>query len=339
MNSFLKLSDSQRTLVIEQCSNKIGIPAQAVEKDMWVTVILQLLFDSDLKKNILFKGGTSLSKFGRLIERFSEDIDLAVNPALFGFDDYPTKKQLKKLRKASSLFVKKRLSSILQHQIERYNLNNWLTIEIESDGDGDHTYPEPRKLYVLYTSALPLTLDYIKPKVILETGARSLMEPVVNIHLESIIENLIPTIETSVCNPEVITADPEKTFVEKAFLLYELFSVERDYLSVERKSRHLYDLYVMMDKDFALKSITDDFLWESVRHHREVFTSMNGVNYNCDIRDNIKLTPSEKTSDNWKADYNLMCDAMIYGRKPNWDELISRLKVLERRFKERKILY
>ena len=95
-----------------QCKNLMGLPEQALEKDFWVTVMLQLIFDSDLSKHIIFKGGTSLSKNGNLIERFSEDIDLAVNYDYFGLDDNPTKKQLKKLRKSSSLFVREEMANI-----------------------------------------------------------------------------------------------------------------------------------------------------------------------------------------------------------------------------------
>ncbi len=335
MNSFLDLTDGQRRLVLEQCRNRLGLPEQAVEKDMWVTVILQLLFDSQLKDNIIFKGGTSLSKVGGLIERFSEDIDLAVNPALFGLEGDPTKRQLKKLRKASSLFVKEQLMSVLQSQIDRYELGKWLSLSVEEDGEGDRTYPEPRHLYVSYKSVLPLTLDYVRPVVVLETGARSLMEPVVSLRLKSIIEEQMPNIGTDICQVDVITASPEKTFIEKVFLLHELFSVERETLYAGRKSRHLYDLSMMMDRDFAMKAIRDDELWNSVRHHREVFTSMLGVDYSQDIRDDIKLLPPEKFLDDWRLDYNQMFDAMIYGKKPTWSELLERIRELERRFRDR----
>ena len=53
---------------------------QAVEKDFWVTVILQAVFSLPVAQHLIFKGGTSLSKAWGLISRFSEDIDLAVNP-------------------------------------------------------------------------------------------------------------------------------------------------------------------------------------------------------------------------------------------------------------------
>lgn len=335
MNNFLQLTYAQKELILRQCQSKMGIPEQAVEKDMWVTVILQLLFDTDLGKDMIFKGGTSLSKGGALIERFSEDIDLAVSPHLFGVEDSPSKKQLKKLRKSSSLFVKERLSAVLQSQIERYGLAEWLSIEAEEDGEGDSTYPEPRHLYVSYKSILPLAIEYIKPMVVLEAGARSLMEPVATLNLKSIIEEQMPSITTGICRADISAAAPQKTFVEKAFLLHELFSVERDSLSAARRTRHMYDLAMMMARDFAVKAVTDDKLWESVRRHRERFTSVQGVDYSRDVRDSIVLIPPEKFIDDWKNDYRSMCESMIYGNKPGWNELLGRMQELQSRLRER----
>ena len=335
MNNYIHLTDAQKQIVLTQCKNNLGLPEQAVEKDYWVTVMLQLIFDSELSDHIIFKGGTSLSKNGNLIERFSEDIDLSVNYEYFGLTDEPTKKQLKKLRKSSSLFVREALVNTLASQIERYGLKDQLSITVEPDGEGDSTYPEPRHIYIQYQSVLPVFLDYIKPTITLEVGARSLMEPSVEIPVKTIIQEALPQINTDVVPVNVTTAAPQKTFLEKAFLLHELFSVEHDTLPAKRRSRHLYDLNRMMDRDFAIAAVHDDVLWEYIQHHRERFTSMLGVDYSGDIRDRICLVPPEKHIEDWKKDYQYMCDSMIYGEKPTFTELIESIRELERRFRER----
>ena len=92
MNDFSKLTAAQKQTVLTQCRNMMGLPEQAVEKDYWVTVMLQMIFDSELGEHLIFKGGTSLSKNGNLIDRFSEDIDLAVNYTFLGIEGEPTKK-------------------------------------------------------------------------------------------------------------------------------------------------------------------------------------------------------------------------------------------------------
>ena len=106
MMNWMNLTKEEQVAALQQVAGQKHIPPQAVEKDLWVTVILQVVFSLPFAGKLLFKGGTSLSKvFGR-IERFSEDIDLAVDRTLFGLEGDLTKKQLKSLRKLSSTFVR-----------------------------------------------------------------------------------------------------------------------------------------------------------------------------------------------------------------------------------------
>ena len=69
MNNFWNLTKEQQIAVIEQLVNKMGLPAQAIEKDLWVTTILQLIFSLPFADKLVFKGGTSLSKVWNVIER------------------------------------------------------------------------------------------------------------------------------------------------------------------------------------------------------------------------------------------------------------------------------
>lgn len=82
MNSFVTLSAEERSLFCRQAAERMTmpLPAAVIEKDFWVCWMLQVLNEiPDLQGNITFKGGTSLSKAWGLIERFSEDIDIAIN--------------------------------------------------------------------------------------------------------------------------------------------------------------------------------------------------------------------------------------------------------------------
>jgi predicted nucleotidyltransferase component of viral defense system len=71
MIEWLQLSDDRKRQILQQASAATGLPAHAIEKDWWVTLSLQALFSTKWKDNLVFKGGTSLSKAWRLIERFS----------------------------------------------------------------------------------------------------------------------------------------------------------------------------------------------------------------------------------------------------------------------------
>lgn len=64
MIKWLKLTDNQRKTSMEQASFQSGIIAKAIEKDWWVTLTLKVLFQTAYAENLVFKGGTSLSKCG-----------------------------------------------------------------------------------------------------------------------------------------------------------------------------------------------------------------------------------------------------------------------------------
>lgn len=333
MNKFLELSDSQRKSVYESVAIKVGLPAQVIEKDFWVTAILHTVFTLPVAKQLVFKGGTSLSKGWKLIERFSEDIDIAVDPIILGVPEGDlTKKQIKKLRKTSSLFVLEQLTPMICEELQREGLHSFITVDAQPNGKGDNTYPEPRQIYLHYKSVFDKALTYLRPDVVLEVSARSLIEPTEPIQIKSILGEHLPVLPLT--DSVIHTAIPAKTFLEKVFLLHELFSVPGHGMIAEHKSRHLYDLYVMMNKDFAKKAVIDDILWESIRHHREIYTSVRDIDYTPDVRKRLRLIPREDILDTWRADYDAMKESMIYGNKPSFDELLEGISELQREFRE-----
>lgn len=333
MNRYFTLSTEQQILLLRQTSAKVGLPEQAIEKDLWVTVILQVLFSLPYADKLLFKGGTTLAKAG-LIDRFSEDIDLAIDRSMFGYEGDLTKKQLKTLRKKSSLFVRDVLSSDLRHALDENGLGALCEVESEPDGEGDKTYPEPRKIHIHYHSVFGSPLPYLRPEVMLEVGARSLFEPFQMVQVSSFVTQSTP-IDTSISDVMIPMAEPRKTFLEKAFLLHELFSTGTP-RRADRKSRHLYDLEKMMRHPEILSAMKDDALWNSIHHHRSVFTPLHEVDYSPDIRDRICLVPPDNCIDNWRNDYLAMCESMIYEPRPvSFDQLIAKMRELESKFRRR----
>ena len=112
--------------------------------------------------------------------------------------------------------------------------------------------------------------------------------------------------------------------------MHELFSIEGSGNKANRKSRHLYDIYMMKDKDFAIEALDDDELWENIRHHREIFTSVKGVDYSPGIRKRITIIPREDIKHTWEKDFSEMLENMIYGNnKPNFNEITKQLKKLQ----------
>ena len=317
-------------MVLTQAANKTGLPVQAVEKDLWVTVVLQIVFTLPVANHLVFKGGTSLSKVWKVIHRFSEDIDLAIDPSIWGFEGDLTKKQIKRLRKASSLFVRDEFCLSLKEAVTEIGMEKWLQVEAGPDGEGDGTYPEPRVIHIRYKSLFDEDLPYLHSEVKLEVGARSLLEPTAEAAVTSVLEDTLP-ISTTVKQVMIPTALAEKTFLEKAFLLHELFSSQSP-READRKSRHLYDLVQMMCTDIATQAVANDELWNTIHHHRELFTSMSGVDYTPDIRKRIRLLPPDDVIDDWYNDYKDMQSSMIYGEKPTFEKLIEKMRELENLF-------
>lgn len=332
-NNYFSLNPAQQRQVIEQTAAKLNLPVQAVEKDLWVTAILQVLFTLSCAHGLVFKGGTSISKVWNAINRFSEDIDLAIDRSLFDLDGELTKKQVKKLRKVSSMFVREELFGQLCEAIASTPLYGLCEIEAQPDGVGDSTYPEPRIIYVKYASLFSDKIDYILPVVKIEAGARSLLEPTLNVAIKSLVDVALPSITTSLVDVEVRTAVAEKTFLEKCFLLHELFS-KGVAVSANRRSRHLYDLHMMMRKGIDKRAVSDDELWNTIHHHRSTLTSISGVDYTPDIRSRIVLTPPAECVEDWKSDYQAMQGSMIYNNPPSFEELLQSMAELEMAFKK-----
>src|SRR5215469_11752614 len=93
MNNWLhKVTPERKRLIIGNIAIQTGYSLHAIEKDWWVIMVLKAMFETKCADYIVFKGGTSLSKCWNLIERFSEDIDIAINRDFFGITNISSNK-------------------------------------------------------------------------------------------------------------------------------------------------------------------------------------------------------------------------------------------------------
>lgn len=97
MYDLAKLKDKDRELIFRNTANKKKVNEAIIEKDFWVVLVLDYLFNkSKYKDAFTFKGGTSLSKGYSLIRRFSEDVDLILDWTIFGIpEDEPYEERSK----------------------------------------------------------------------------------------------------------------------------------------------------------------------------------------------------------------------------------------------------
>lgn len=171
MNKWLAIADDTKRNAYIQIAEKSGMSAFAVEKDWWVVQTLSVILEMEVGEHFIFKGGTSLSKAWKLIERFSEDIDLAIDRDFFGFDGELTKKEREKLRKASGIYVDTIFFNELKSGFETNGFND-LRIELVQETESD----KDRTINIFYPNVIS-SPGYVQPKIQLEIGCRSLREP------------------------------------------------------------------------------------------------------------------------------------------------------------------
>lgn len=325
--NWLTLSKERRIEILNQGTELTGLPAVAIEKDWWVTLALSASFSLPYSKNIVFKGGTSLSKGWNLIERFSEDIDLAIDRKFFGFDGDISKTQIKNLRKQSCEFISTTFLADLTK-----TLNEWKTIDeckliAQPVKDSDK---DPQVIEIHYSSVID-TSEYLPQRVLIEVSSRSLMEPIEERQINSILSENFSQ-QSFVNVPFTIpTVLPQRTFLEKVFLLHEEFSQEAEKIRVDRLSRHLYDLGKLMDTEHGIEALKNTDLYNNIVAHREKFNPLRGLDYSNHIPSKIRIIPPDGVLKDYERDYESMTSFMIYGEPLKFDNLMKRILELQTR--------
>jgi predicted nucleotidyltransferase component of viral defense system len=305
-----------------------GLPNVAIEKDWWVMTALRALFSCECSGHIVFKGGTSLSKAWGLIERFSEDIDIAIDRVFFGFEGELNRKQISDLRRASCSYIKDKLKNELNNKLQEAGVSGY-SLLIRETRD---TTKDPQIIEIQYNS-LFTSGGYIPDKVMVEIGARSLMEPSENRPLRSILADNYPDADFADTYFSVPTVTPQRTFLEKAFLLHEEFQKQHEAVRVNRMSRHIYDLEKLMDTDFAKDALHNRELYNAIVRHRQTLTAMKEVDYSTHSPEKINFVPPPSIANKWKDDYEAMRNNLIYGVSMPFDKLMERIKELNERFR------
>ncbi len=322
MNNWLTLPKEEQVELFTQIGVKTNLPPQAVEKDAWVTLMLRMIFTSELANYLIFKGGTSLSKAFNLIQRFSEDIDLGIDRKYLGFKGDLSKGQIRKLRRACHTFVSTDLAELLQKQLLEYGVDDSLfelTVENTQVSDQD-----PETIQVNYKSLFD-DLPYIPKKVLIEVSARSLIEPNQEVTIQSMIDEHYT--ETDFSEPEFVvnTTNPQKTFLEKLILLHEEFQKSPEKIRHLRMSRHFYDIGQILNSEYGQAALKNTELFESIIAHRKVLTPMKTTDYETLTLQSLNIIPPNEFLDNYKSDYKEMQSSMIYGESLDFDVLLKKI--------------
>ena len=323
---FNDLQNKERLELYQEAHDKNGLSKIIIEKDWWVTTVLRALFSLPYAKYLSFKGGTSLSKCWNLIQRFSEDVDIAINREYLGFSGILSKTQISDhLRRATCSFVREKLQFDLVKQLENNGLKT-KDFSVKVNITPISTI-DPEIIEIEYNS-LFIEENYIKRKVIVEVGGRSMSEPLQFVSLQSMIDEVFINEEFTEKPFEVQAVTPQRTFIEKICLLHEEFAKPQNLMRTERMSRHLYDLVQIIDTPIAEKAMTDKDLYNSVVEHRRIFVGLKGFDYSTLAPQTINIVPPKNIIDLWKVDYETMQHTMIYGDSLPFDKLIDKIKQL-----------
>jgi len=323
LKEWLKLTDQTRRNIFAETSAAIGLPDAAVEKDWWVVHTIDLVFNTTIAPNTVFKGGTSLSKAWGLIDRFSEDIDLALNRRFLGFDkkdNEMTGSQVRKLREQSFQFISENYFPELRRKFSEAGFNN-VTFQLGEIKSHDQ---DPLIMEIYYPTVTD-PISYLQPRVLIEVGSRSMMEPFEKCSFTSFVGEHFkgrPFADELITIP---TVRPERTFLEKIFLLHEEFQHPLKKIQVGRKSRHLYDLEKLMDTGFAKAALADKELYQTIVEHRRTITPLRGIDYSNHTPDKINPIPPDSIIGAWEKDYVAMQESMLYRPSLPFDKLIGRL--------------
>jgi predicted nucleotidyltransferase component of viral defense system len=327
MKEWFDLSEKDRKDIIIQTSVEIGLPPAAIEKDWWVIIVLRAIFNTKFADHLVFKGGTSLSKAWGIIERFSEDIDLAMDRSYFGFDGDLSRKQVTNLRKASCKFVNEEFKQCLSDILIAQNVKDFelSTLEFErSDTD-------PVAIELKYKS-LTENINYLQPRILIEISSRSLRDPYQNRKLISFIGEKYPSTPFADKPIQIPTVVPTRTLFEKIFLLHEEFQKPTNIpIKSGRMTRHLYDISRLMDTQFLEEALSDKALYVTIVKHRELLTNVTWVDYTRHGRATINFIPPESVMAEWSQDYKEMQESMFYGETETFKNLIEKLKNLNER--------
>ena len=264
-----------------------------------------------------------------LIQRMSEDIDIGISREFLGFSGELSKNQISDiLRRACCAFVRNIMRADVENALIAQGIPpDAITVTVQ---ETKVSTVEPESIYVLYHS-LYVDNGYVLPQVKIEVSGRSMTEPVSKVSVRSYISENLPKLTFQDEPVDVKAVTPQRTFLEKLFLLHEEFSKPSSEIRIERMSRHLYDVYRMMQTEISEEALADDRLYDSVIEHRRKFIGLKSFDYDTLKKSTLKIFPEGKTREDWEGDYKNTVANMVMGFAPSFDEIMSALESLSRR--------
>jgi hypothetical protein len=325
LSEWLKLTDANKRNIFAETARRKALPVSSVEKDWWIVHALSAVFSTKYADKLVFKGGTSLSKGWNLIERFSEDIDLALDREFLGFAGDLNKKEIHRLRCVSYEFISTQFVAALDLSFKKTGFEN-VTVKPQEVANHDQ---DPLVIEIYYPKLTEHDI-YLRPDILLEIGSRSLKEPYSQRNINTFVSEIFAGMPFSDSAVIIPTVNPERTFLEKVFLLHEEFQRPPEKMRVERLSRHLYDIERLSQTPYFQKALENSELYNTIVVHRDKFSHLGGVDYTKHLPEYIKIMPPDNLLPFWEKDYDNMSGSMVYGKKLSFNELMHRIMNIQK---------
>lgn len=334
MKAFARLPAEQRALFFRELVLARGVAPVIAEKDFWICWLLGCLFAiPDLRPELVFKGGTSLSKVFGVIDRFSEDIDLSVSPASLGWnetdlDEAPSAsmrtKRMKRLEADCIRIVEHRLlpaiDSAIRNSLGEPPSDAWLRFGI------DVASKSPVLLFRYPTSA-DVDTGYIQPLVKLECGSLTDQRPTGTHAIRPMVADVAPG-EFDDFTANVVALEVERTFWEKATILHAEHHRPADLPMRDRFARHYADFAALWRHPHGQRAREDLALLERVVTHKGRFFRSRWSSYDTARPGTLRLTPPKDRESELKADLEKM-RPMFIDIAPDFRELLATLREAE----------
>jgi hypothetical protein len=337
MDEIANMPGVERADVFQETAARMGIgSAVAMEKDYWVCWMLRRLFEPSIAPAMVFKGGTSLSKVYRAIERFSEDIDLSIPRTVLGFDatddpaDGRSKTQtgllLDRMRTACDSYVRGHMLTELHSRIEQTlgiptPACAWSIAPAEGEAELRFAYPR-----ALAPQAYGVA-TYIGPSVLLEFGGRAEVWPAEDRTLQPYCtEQISGLTDNPTCQVHVLAA--ERTFWEKATLLHMEFYRFTPDKPTRRISRHYSDLAQLWQTPIGERALDKFDLLRAVAEHKASYFPATGAHYAEAAEGIVHLVPSDAAVPALTQDYSRMRE-MFFNDPVGFDAILQQLHDIE----------
>lgn len=317
----MKLHENKQLFrqAVQFTAQQMNIAEIYVEKDYWVTFALHTIFNHEIGKDTVFKGGTALSKCFNLIERFSEDIDLVV----LRHEGESNNKLTNKIKKISEVINTVLPEVVVEEVTHKMGMN--------------------RKTAHTYAKEFNGNYGQIRDVIIIEATWLGYFEPYTTKTINSYVGNMMITNgqseiakENGLLSFEVLVLESVRTLCEKIMSLVRFSYSDTPIEDLKKKIRHAYDLYQLLQQkelfDFFHSSDFEKMLLTVANDDVISFKNNNEWLVNHPV-EAIIFKELHSIWDELKLTYTSEFKNLVYGDLPNETVIRETLKMIGERLK------